>query len=86
MAENHDKHFHAGTEMTNDPTANGRRLFDIGAAVAYLREIGATAATPNFVRAIIGRGEVAHLKIGKKFFVSREALDGWLQKHERRMR
>jgi hypothetical protein len=72
--------------MTTDPTANGRRLFDIAGAVEYLHGIGASAATPNFVRAIIGRGEVAHLKIGKKFFVSREALDAWIQKHERRSR
>lgn len=62
------------------------RLLDIKAAVAYLRDIGATAATVNFVRNLINTGQVAHIRIGKKFFISREAIDGWLDKHERRGR
>jgi hypothetical protein len=63
--------------------SSDQRLFDIRAAVEYLRGIGATSATPNFIRRIIATGEVPHLKIGKKPFVSRVSLDGWLQRHER---
>ena len=62
------------------------RLFDIGAAVAYLQAIGATTATVNFVRGLITTGQLPHLKIGKKFFVSRASLDGWISSHERRRR
>ena len=60
------------------------RLFDIVAAVEYLRTIGATAATKNFVRRLIGTGQVAHLRIGKKFYLTREALDAWIVKRQRR--
>ena len=63
-----------------------QRLFDIGGAVDYLRSIGAGAASPWFIRQIISRGELPHLRIGKKFYVSREALDGWISKRERRAR
>ncbi len=77
----------SATETQSTPAmGKDQRLYDIAGAVEYLRNIGATAATPNFMRGIIGRGEVPHLKIGKKFFVSRESLDSWLQKHERRSR
>lgn len=61
-----------------------RRLFDIAGSVQYLRELGASTATPNFVRGLISAGAVPHLKIGKKFFVSKEALDVWLARAERR--
>jgi excisionase family DNA binding protein len=77
---------------TNCPLLSGRmnttaqRLFDIPGAVEYLRSIGAGAASPWFVRSLISRGELPHLRIGKKFYVSREALDTWISKHERRAR
>jgi excisionase family DNA binding protein len=63
-----------------------QRLFDILAAVAYLKNIGADGATVSFVRGLISSGQIPHLKIGKKFFVSRTALDAWLAGHERRRR
>jgi len=63
-----------------------QRLFDIIAAVDYLRSIGATAATKNFVRGLICTGAVAHVKISKKFYVSREALDTWIERQEKRKR
>jgi excisionase family DNA binding protein len=70
------------TKSSNE--AELRRLFDIAGAVGYLQQIGANSATPTFVRSIIARGEVPHLRIGKKFFVSRESLDAWLARRERR--
>ena len=70
------------TETPSPPTE--RRLFDIAGAVDYLRSIGATAATRNFVRAIIGRGEVAHVRVGRKFFITRDALDNWIVRREKK--
>ena len=65
-------------------TPDTRKLFDIAGAVDCLKNIGCDAATPNFVRSLIGRGSVGHVKIGKKFYVHRTALDFWLTKSERR--
>jgi hypothetical protein len=62
------------------------RMFDIRGAVAYLKQIGCDAATVNFVRSLISTGQVPHLHIGKKFYVTRVALDQWLAKSERRAR
>jgi excisionase family DNA binding protein len=63
---------------------DGRRLFDILAAVDYLRSIGADGATKNFVRGLIASGAVPHVRIGKKFYIDRESLHGWILKHQRR--
>ena len=60
------------------------RLFDIEAAVAYLRGLGADGATTNFVRTLIASGALPHVRMGKKFYVSRESLDRWIGNHERR--
>lgn len=61
-----------------------RRLFDIRAAAEYLRSLGADSTTISFVRGLISAGTLPHLKIGKKFFVSKDALDGWISRAERR--
>jgi len=63
-----------------------QRLFDIPSAAAYLRELGASCATVSFVRTIIANGQIPYLRVGKKFFVSREAIDHWIQSRERRTR
>jgi hypothetical protein len=68
------------------PTAESERLFDIVSAVAYFQSLGATSATKNFVRSLIARGEIPHLKISKKFYVSKGALDRWIETRERRNR
>lgn len=67
-------------------SADAKRLFDVNDAVGYLRSIGATAATKNFVRGLICSGQIAHARIGKKFYVSRESLDAWILKAQRRVR
>jgi excisionase family DNA binding protein len=63
-----------------------RDFFDIGGSVEHLRSRGITSATKNFIRGLITSGQVAHIRIGKKFYVSRTQLDLWLEKHERRAR
>lgn len=67
-------------------TNSEQRLFDLRAAVAYLHSIGATSATLNFVRGLVSAGEVSHVRIGKKFHVSRASLDRWIENHDRRRR
>lgn len=61
-----------------------RRLFDIRAAVEYLHLIGAESVTPNFVRTLIGTGQVKHVRMGRKFYITLEALEQWIGNHERR--
>lgn len=61
------------------------RYFDIAGAVEYLRSLGFTA-TPWTVRTAINSGRLAHIKEGKKFHVSKSALDAWLAKAEKRVR
>lgn len=63
-----------------------RKLFDIPAAVVYLRELGAEGVTENFVRILINTGQVPHIRMGKRFYLTRAALDNWIQNHERRMK
>jgi excisionase family DNA binding protein len=64
----------------------GQRLFDIAGSAAYLRELGAVSCTVTFIRQLIATGQVPHVRIGKKFYVSRDALDGWIGRHERKAR
>jgi excisionase family DNA binding protein len=66
------------------PATADRRLFDVQSGAAYLREIGATAATVSFVRGLITSGQVPHIRIGKKFYVTRDAFDAWISRHEKR--
>jgi hypothetical protein len=68
------------------PTVADQQLFDVGDAAKYLQSIGAKTATVNFVRALISSSQVAHLQIGKKFYVSKTALDGWVETRARRAR
>jgi hypothetical protein len=63
-----------------------QQLFDVRSAAGYLQALGASAATVNFIRTIVASGEVPHIRIGKKFYVSRQSLDGWVTRHERRSR
>ena len=60
------------------------RLFDIQASVAYLRELGASSVTVNFIRTLINNGELPHVRMGRKFYCSRESLDRWIVNHEHR--
>ena len=63
-----------------------RRLFDIASAVSYLQALGASTATKCFVRSLISSAQVPFLRIGRKFFITKEALDSWISKRERRVR
>lgn len=74
----------AQTQVESSAQSQTRRLFDIRAAVEYLHLIGAESVTPNFIRTLIGTGQVKHVRMGKKFYVTREALEQWIGNHERR--
>jgi excisionase family DNA binding protein len=61
------------------------RFFDIPAAVEHLRSLGFNV-TPWTIRTAINSGRLAHIKEGKKFHVSKAAIDAWLTKAEKKMR
>ena len=74
------------TDAKSPEIQHDQQLFDINAGVEYLRALGAKSTTKTFFRNLIGSGQLAHLKIGKKFYVRRAALDSWVERAERRMR
>jgi hypothetical protein len=73
-------------EAQSDVVTQQQRLFNVQDAVGYLRSIGATSATVTFVRNLINSGQVPHIRISKRFYVTRAAMDAWLSHHERRAR
>jgi hypothetical protein len=58
------------------------QLLDVKAACDYLKSIGVSAATINSTRVIFG--QVPHIRIGKRFYVSKENIDAWLANRQRR--
>lgn len=62
------------------------RLFDIPAAVEYVRSLGANGVTAYTIRTAINSGRLAKAQLGKKFYVTKEALDSWISQAERRAR
>lgn len=60
------------------------RLFTVEGAAAYLQSIGAAGVGVRFVRGLIASGQVARIRMGKRLYVSKNALDTWIHNHERR--
>jgi excisionase family DNA binding protein len=71
---------------TTNRTAGTLNAFDIRGSVNYLKAIGYDAATETFIRTLISRGQLSHVRVGRKFYVSRASLDAWLARAERRAR
>lgn len=67
--------------MTDTPTP---RLYDLTAAVEYVRGLGATGVSICTLRSAISSGRLERVKLGKRFYVSQKALDAWILKAERR--
>ena len=63
---------------------SGLQLFDVKAACEYLKSIGVVAATINSTRTIFG--QVSHIRVGKRFYVSKESLDSWLVNRQQKGR
>lgn len=72
--------------MTPTAIPETQKLFDINAAVEYLRSIGATGVTKSSVRSLIATGGLPTIKLGRKFYITRTSLLEWLSRHERRLR
>lgn len=69
------------------PSQGGaRRLFDLAGAAKYLVELGAEGVTIHSVRRLVANRELPVLKISKKFFITREAIDSWIARQGRRSR
>jgi excisionase family DNA binding protein len=62
------------------------RLFDLAGSVAYFKQVGAEAATHNFVRELVVTGAIPHLKIGRKYYLSQKSIDEWIERNNRRSR
>jgi excisionase family DNA binding protein len=63
-----------------------QHLFCVEDAAKYLRSLGAASVTVSFVRALIAFGQLAHIRMGKRFYVARAGLNAWHPSHERRMK
>jgi excisionase family DNA binding protein len=63
-----------------------QRLFTVEGAAKYLVEIGAAGVGVHFVRQLIVSGAIPHVRMGRRYYITRAALDEWLLKHERRAR
>ena len=74
------------SEAGVNPEADGKRIFDIPAAAEYLKSLGFTGASVSSVRGLISSAQLPHIKCGKKFYVTKSALEGWLQRAEKRVR
>lgn len=60
------------------------RLFTVEDAAKYLQSIGATSVTICFVRTLVNSGAIPHVRMGKRFYVLRDALDLWIENHQTR--
>lgn len=74
------------TQTDNSIPTPTRRMFDLDSAAKYLKKAGIDAATARVVLRLINRGELAHVRLCRKFYVSSESLDAWLTKAERKVR
>lgn len=66
--------------------ADAPRVFDIPSAVEYVRSLGATGVSVSTIRGEIGSGRIPHTKLGKKFYLSKTALNTWITRAERMSR
>ena len=73
-----------GVSLSDERQGIEQRLFTVEAAAEYLRALGATTVTVCFIRAMINTGAIPHLKIGKRFYVSRDSLDLWVENRQTR--
>ena len=65
-------------------SADGRRVFSLSAGAEYLCRLGADSVTPWTLRRLVTSGALKHLKLGRKYFVTRESLDQLVERLERR--
>jgi hypothetical protein len=67
-------------------SAPERRLYDIAEAAIYLQSIGAGSVTEWTVRRLVSSGRVRSIRLSRKIYISRAALDELIQRLERRTR
>jgi hypothetical protein len=58
------------------------RLLDVHAATQFLKDLGVSTATVNFVRNLMA--QIGAIKIGKKYFISDRSILEWIARQERR--
>jgi excisionase family DNA binding protein len=62
------------------------RFFDIQGAAMYANSIGLSGVTSYTIRGAISAGRLPCIKVGKKFHISKSAIDAWLARAEKRVR
>ncbi|MGC2764945.1 MAG: helix-turn-helix domain-containing protein [Candidatus Acidiferrum sp.] len=60
--------------------------FSVKDAPEYLKSLGVSTATTYTVRRLINQGAFPKIKVGRAFFVSKQAIDEWLQRSARKAR
>jgi len=71
-------------ERTTNDEIKPRKLFDIIGIVCYLNSLGGNGVTVSFVRTLLNSGQIPRLKIGRRFYATRESLDQWLERSQKR--
>ncbi len=61
-----------------------RRLFDLKQAAEYLQSVGAGGTTLYFIRSLVNSGRLPHVRLGRRFYVTKVAIDSWLERAETR--
>jgi excisionase family DNA binding protein len=59
-------------------TNNDLQLLTLKEAAAFI----GVGCTENFLRLQIGEGQLKYVKVGKRFCVTREALNRWILTHQ----
>ena len=62
-----------------------QRLLDRYDAQTYMRQLGISGVSPRIFFTLIANGEIPRVRVGRKYFITREALDGWIARNERRV-
>jgi len=75
-----------GVQAEQCASPDGRRLFPIAAAAEFLRQQGADSVSSWTIRRLLSSQQLKFIKLGRKIYISREALDDLLVRLERRSR
>jgi excisionase family DNA binding protein len=70
--------------MPMEDQSQSRRLFDLDGAASHLHELGAAGVTPWTLRRLIASGQLRSIRLGRRIYISREALENLLTRLERK--
>ncbi len=59
-------------------------MHSVESAANYLRTSGAISVCVHTVRSLIVSGQVAAIRLGRRYYITETALNSWLSSHERK--